>query len=267
MNCSFNIRYKPKTTRSFTKSDLTVYDSASNTTLNALTIYGMSEVVDGSIKSAGEGYAVVDLGALNWAKDGTYQGRFIVSLPDALFTGAPQNALCQKYKCYTQGSWMNAPNGYFSLGQQIISIGVPALCIHDDSYTDATAFKNSLNGVLLCYQIADPTQGNTIAVKTDNGSGIDGTMATFTTGTPLRATLDGTVKDEMHYNGITGEVITRCEIVNDEVVPLATPITTPLTQAENDSIAGLKTFEPQTHAQNNAQTKMTVDYTIKVPTI
>ena len=29
-----------------------------------------------------------------------------------------------------------------------------------------------------------------------------------------RKILDGTVKDEMHYNGITGEVITRCEIGN-----------------------------------------------------
>ena len=63
----------------------------------------------------------------------------------------------------------------------------------------------------------------------------------------------------MHYNGITGEVITRCEIVNDEVVPLATPIITPLTAQEITALTGLRTFTPQTHAQNNAGATMTVE--------
>ena len=222
---------------------------------NKLTIYGKSEVVGGAIVSAGEGWATVDLGTLNWyeLKDGFYYSDVIIGAKAGSSTHGYNNIVCSMYNAVNISKLSDLSNGSAS-----IDTG-SRLQIRDDAYTDITAFKNSLNGVLLCYELADPTQGNTIAVKTDNGSGIDGTMATFTTGIPLRATLDGTVKDEMHYNGITGEVITRCEIVNDEVVPLATPITTPLTQAENDSIAGLRTFTPQTHAQNNAGATMTVE--------
>ncbi len=46
------------------------------------------------------------------------------------------------------------------------------------------------------YKIADPTQGNLLAVKTDNGTGIDGIMATFTTALPLRGVSD-TVRDKL----------------------------------------------------------------------
>ena len=106
-------------------------------------------------------------------------------------------------------------------------------------------------------EIVSAGEGGSITVATTDGN--TSTTATFSTGTPLRATLDGTTRDEMHYNGITGEVITRCEIVNDEVVPLATPIITPLTAQEITALTGLRTFTPQTHAQNNAGATMTVE--------
>ena len=51
-------------TTTATGSDLTLSTSSGN--VNAITIYGKSEVVDGSIKSAGEGWATVDLGTLKW---------------------------------------------------------------------------------------------------------------------------------------------------------------------------------------------------------
>jgi hypothetical protein len=220
------------------------------------------------------------------------------------------------------------------------------IIIKDNDYTDAASFKSAMSGVLLCYQLADPTQGNCIAVKTDNGSGIDGTMAVFETGTPLYAVSDS-VRDVMHWDGSSGEVTKRCRdrelssynwgkdssgdnifylyladiaspqykhllstdkytytsyttlvntdmsytivspgnlVIHDSnyidatafknslsgahlIYELATPTTEQLTTAENASLAGLRTFEPQTHAQNNAQTDMTVDYTIRVPTI
>ena len=224
------------------------------------------------------------------------------------------------------------------------------LIISNSNYTDATAFKTAMTGVLLCYELADPTQGNAIAVKTDNGSGIDGTMATFTTGIPLRG-ITGGARDVAVWDGMSGEVTkynaevdlgtltwtfstpynnfvaTIADILEPVetgdrlkglltpnyppsldyrltnqtdksilkvgtsiyikdtdygydatafanamsgvklIYELATPTTESLTTAENASIAGLRTLEPQTHAQNNAQTNMTVDYTIRVPTI
>lgn len=337
-------RYKPRTTREFTKSGLTVYDSADNTALNALTVYGKSEVVDGTIKSAGEGWATVDLGTLDWIYNSTYKYFYSAVINDLATPDAM--CICAIYDFIgraTQQAITDAPN--MSLGHYDKTIRIKNL-----DYAQATAFKNSLNGVILAYQLADPTQGNCIAVKTDNGTGINGTMAVFTTGTPLRGIPDTDVRDVMTWDGSAGTVTKVCNTLNissvywghtgtvnnffyrnvtgckpnsqclsnkytplppcsaadfsqnapnksmavsntsdqiyirdddytdqqdfrnanaDTIIlyELATSTTEQLTTAENTSIAGLRTFEPQTHAQNNAQTEMTVDYTIRVPTI
>lgn len=343
-------RYKPRTSRAFTKSDLTVYDSASNTALNALTVYGKSEVVDGNIKSAGEGYAIVDLGTLTWTRNTDNEPYFYsVGINNRIKpTQNDQiaNILIAKYTPTTSHALVN---GTINNAIAINSSGT--IQIRDTAYTDATNFATAMSGVLLCYELSDPTQGNCIAAKTDDGSGINGIMAVFETGTPLRGIPDTEARDTMQWNGNTGEAVTKCAdidmsmltwernttsmpfpffesqniidrlpgsrsilcgkyvtkpsrayidgdkqmctyntttsrriIVRDDgytdttafaqslagvrlVYELETPTTQNLTSTENASIAGLRTFQPQTHAQNNAQTDMTVDYTIRVPTI
>lgn len=346
---TFKQRYKPRTTREYTKSDLTVYDSAGNTALNALTVYGKSEVVDGSIKSAGEGYATVRLADLTWGRYET--GGFAASLNASSVGIIP--LICSKYPYDNRVifNWTNFNNYdnktfYRSTGTSVY--------IKDTDYNSVPDFVASLGDATLCYELADPAQGNTIAIKTDNGSGIDGTMAVFETGTPLRGIPDTDVRDVMMWDGSNGEVTKVCGemdlsqltwtaagnnvffsannigasdnygitsicakytcvdnvpsaaaltgnktlafknrdagitdprlYIKDTdytdatafanslsgvhlVYELATPTTQPLTQTENESLAGLRTFAPQTHAQNNAQTEMTVDYTIRVPTI
>lgn len=332
-------------TVSATGTDLTLSTSSGN--LNALTVYGKSEVVDSAIVSAGEGWSTVDLGTLNWtyASDigGFYTGDIgIVKTGYTNVTPAPM--FTNKY--ITTAFYNNA---YFEDKDKAIAFGYQSgnrLYVKDTDYTDPAQFKNSLNGVLLCYQLADPTQGNAIAVKTDDGSGIDGTMATFTTGTPLRGIPDSDVRDVMAWDGSSGEVTKNCgevdlgtltwvkttdytnpifiaavngkkvnslnyvcakyvtsniitgptalnAMVNGEIgagannssvyicdtnpaytdatafksamsgvkliYELATPTTEQLTTAENASIAELRTFEPQTHAQNNAGATMTIE--------
>lgn len=337
-------RYKPRTSRAFTKADLTVYDSASNTALNTLTVYGKSEVVDGSIKSAGEGYAIVDLGTLNWTYNSD-QNRFYSTLSEAkvpIGNSTPANIICSQYP--TVSTLNNLQMDKTCSLSTLSKFG-----IKDTSYgTDTVAFESAMSGILLCYELADPTQGNTIAIKTDNGSGTNGTMAVLETGTPLRGIPNTDVRDVMTWDGSAGTVTKKCgevdlgtlnwtynttfqtpifvvplneiggvsnsinflcpkynpkssfwtEANNDMcigsggsylnisnsqyrnpnsfktamsgiklVYELATPTIEQLTTAENASIAGLRTFEPQTHAENNAQTEMTVDYMIRVPTI
>lgn len=352
MNCSFNIRYKPRTTRAFTKSDLTVYDSADNTALNALTVYGKSEVVDGSVVSAGEGYAVVDLASLTWVIIGAggtkerFQTAYFYNNHKAV---APPNnntiasMMCNNFTVSTASRVANTPD---ITGE---------IAMYSDGYVEArlssvhttSDFIAAINGTRLIYQLVDPTQGNAIAIKTDSGSGIDGTMATFATGTPLRGIPETTVRDVMVWDGSAGEVTKNCVqvrladisnwrystdynvfwnypnyavkangnclcnkydaykslpqidktvklgqtgyfqgciVIKDTdyttiedfvaalgdaelVYELETPTTQTLTATENTSIAGLRTFAPNTHTQNNAQAEMTVDYTIRVPTI
>jgi hypothetical protein len=295
--------------------------------VKSLTIYGKSEVIDGEIKSAGEGWSTVDLGTLTWIYSIQYAvfSAQITDMTQGSYT-IPANIQCARYQT----------KSHQILDIETIGIAVAnnanIVYIKDPAYTDATAFKNSLNGVLLCYQLDDPIQGNAIAIKTDNSTGIDGTMATFTTGTPLYGISD-TVRNAMNWDGSTGEVTNKCNkvrladlmwtaystiyyapisdkinnqnntgicnsynIINSNptsageaiifltdnnslalskdtstpyvyiradnystlsdfvaslgdaelVYELATPTTTPLTQTENESLAGLKTYAPQT---------------------
>ncbi len=192
-------------TTTATGSDLTLSTSSGN--LNALTVYGKSEVVDGDIRSAGEGYAVVDLGTLNWGYE-SYQTPIFTTLLSAI--GGVSNSInfiCPKYKSKAS-FWREANN------DMCIASGSSNLCISNSQYTNESDFKTAMSGVLLCYELANPTQGNTIAIKTDDGSGTNGTMATFTTGTPLRGIPDTTVRDVMTWNGSSGEVTKNCREVD-----------------------------------------------------
>lgn len=300
--------------------------STANGKPRKLTVYGKSEVINGAIVSAGEGYAVVDLGTLTWTSNVT--GAFAANLADS-----PRgiiSLICSKYPYdnSVQFFWDNFNNYdnktlYRSSGQSIY--------IKDTDYTTESGFIASLGDATLCYQLADPSQGNAIAIKTDNGTGIAGTMATFTTGTPLYG-VSADIRDVMQWNGSAGEVTKNCakvrladltwnyssgtsvrtvfattsivdaQIVNSRndipmflcsaktsqsyngtwttetitqdttgailctadpaittvtdfvaslgdaelIYELATPTTQPLTQTENESIAGLKTYSPQT---------------------
>ena len=82
------------------------------------------------------------------------------------------------------------------------------------------------------------------------------TTAAITTGLPLRSTFDGTVYDEI----IDGNVITRCEVVSDEVVAKATPTVTELSVAEKNALAALKTYNSITHISATDSPEMTVEY-------
>ena len=95
---------------------------------------------DGKVKRK---YGVVDLGTLNWAKAsyGFYSWDLetqIVSL----------NAICSKYQTGGNTDTPNIIMPRYSDG---------ALIVTDTSYTDATAFKEAMNGVMFVYELATPT--------------------------------------------------------------------------------------------------------------
>lgn len=280
----------------------------------------------------------MDLGTLTWERSNT--GLFLTTItsmkPATTTEQRIQGLCCARYPLSSSGtSWDNLENKHMQKVGQIFGV-------KDLDYTTATDFKTAMSGVLLCYELEDPTQGNTIAIKTDDGSGINGTMAVFSTGTPLQDIPDTNVRDVMAWDGSAGEVTKNCmgldlgtlnwtkeenhfysEQISDALAPssnsipikgitpiytitsytlliteqtnnviamsktnriyvydtnytdpadfkaamqgvmlvyeLATPTTQPLTSTENASLAGLKTFEPTTHAQNNAGAEMAVE--------
>lgn len=332
---------------SATGSDLTLSTSAGN--LNALTVYGKSEVVDGSIKSAGEGWYVVDLGALSWSVysqsttgiDGSKAFIHVLDKPaKSILSGSSIFPAISNYKLdsyYNTVSFAEGSAGSNAICQNINGTAILIRVATINTGTDLQTYLSN-NPITLAYQLADPTQGNCVAVKTDNGSGIDGTMAVFETGTPLYGVSNAT-RDVMTWDGTSGTVTKNANKVNaltltwsrneqygtwisnslrnlikpsardvlqsfmvtpleytgvswtafgaddktysvdrngdigfkdsdydntkppdfDIIYELATPTTTPLTTAENASIAELRIFQPQTHVQNNAGTDMTIE--------
>lgn len=329
-------RYKPRTTREFTKSDLTVYDSAGNTALNALTVYGKSEVVDGAITSAGESGSIkIETCGKNLFNStqldvsSSYWKYSIIKLkPNTTYTMSTPNLP----NSTSQDAY---PELYFMLVTESADASRKVSINHP-----VTKTSNANGELKIQYRSRDNvdepiTNYSIMLVEGSTATAYEpynGTMATFTTGTPLRG-ITGGARDVMTWDGSSGEVTKKCGngdlttlvweqsgtlvrapfnygqrdgtngiselytvytnwasflsasipamfigenyifVANSSnpngkfIYELATPTTEQLTTAENASIAGLRTFTPQTHAQNNAQTDMTVDYTIRVPTI
>lgn len=102
-------------------------------------------------------YSVVDLGTLNWTYDGTScaYGFFTSSALSTRKAGSLANAICSKYVVNI--------GGRYSLGGgtgQVASFNetnANAVCVRDDSYTDATEFKSAMSGIYLVYEKATPT--------------------------------------------------------------------------------------------------------------
>lgn len=235
-----------------TTSPLT--DSA-DARVQGLTVHGRSEVVDGAIKSIGDaGWGVVDLGTLTWTLYDTTTNRstFYCTIsgcttisdptitPD--FVSSTLNAIAYN------DSWTPNTITQGTNGAVIVNV--------DPSITTTQTLATALSGVLLYYPLADTAGATpTFGITSKDGAG-QGTAATITTGLPLRSTLDGTVYDELTNE----KVITRCEVVEGEVVPLTTPTETPLTSTEKSALASLRTYDHTTYIDATDAPTMTVDY-------
>ena len=61
--------------------------------------------------------------------------------------------ICTKYVTQSATSWSTLANGCI----QGASAGT-SIAIRDDSYSDAAAFKTAMDGVMLAYELATPTE-------------------------------------------------------------------------------------------------------------
>lgn len=123
------------------------------------------------LKSAGDVYdeitptqaiqriGVDDLGSLTWTRYAISEGYAFVSSIIQLIKPVGNvntaNAVCAKYPLYMGGNGYSMPNDKtFRVGGSYF--GLKRIIIRDDSFTDATAFKNSLQGYYLYYELAEP---------------------------------------------------------------------------------------------------------------
>lgn len=102
-------------------------------------------------------YAVVDLGTLTWEKQtGTqtdYFQAYIIGIKHAATTNTPGNLLCTRY--------LTTDAAHVSYSAYPKSIGVSStsdsIYVQDLDYSTATDFKAAVSGVMLLYELAEPT--------------------------------------------------------------------------------------------------------------
>lgn len=105
--------------------------------------------VDYENKRYVQGVGSVDLGTKNWLmyKDGDYTPFFyLTSISD--IRGGTSNFLCPKYQYAKIGVIGNA-SGLYVLENTTVRV-------RDTAYTDATTFKQAMQGVMLYYELATP---------------------------------------------------------------------------------------------------------------
>lgn len=120
------------------------YKSQSKTVTLPHTVYGAGVGV-----TSGEGKekrGMLDLGTLYWVYQSSAQ---VFRCTGSVVKN--NNILCDSYATASAyKEWENVQNGE-------IQAGPTDIIIKNTAYTDATAFKNSLNGVMLCYELQTPT--------------------------------------------------------------------------------------------------------------
>jgi len=107
----------------------------------------------------------IDLGSLDWSYNGGV-GVFISSA-FALTGNLPAidtNAYIYKYATQEGREWSAVSNKRFVLRDGLARLNYRSVAIKDNDYSNATAFKNAMNGVYLYYELAEeiliPMDGN-----------------------------------------------------------------------------------------------------------
>ena len=100
----------------------------------------------------------VDLGTLGWNYNSKYK-RFGASFTNGGAAGGGANTkaniICPIYSNETGNHAYSGPDGGYD---KCISLYIATFYICDSSYTDATAFKTAMSGVIVNYELATPTR-------------------------------------------------------------------------------------------------------------
>ena len=128
------------------------------------TVYGgVADVTRGKVNVT---HGIVDLGTLNWSATGNMWFASLSGVKPIFDTTVP-NAICTQYKAV---SWVSGTSGT----EEGVFCFLPAynqLRVRDTSYSSASDFKTAMSGVMLCYELATPTE---ITTTPENLSALSG---------------------------------------------------------------------------------------------
>lgn len=126
---------------------------------------------DGILRSAGTAYdertptrdikrvGIVDLGTLNWEYVGGTDSRFRVSYPQIKPTPSNAGYIAANMECI-ELAIASSDDVYNHVIDKSIGFhsSLKQLWVYDSTYTDAASFKAAMNGVMLYYELATPTE-------------------------------------------------------------------------------------------------------------
>ena len=136
-----------------TATDFVPYHGQSKTVTLPHTVYGAGVGVTSG--SGTEKYGIVDLGTLNWGYNSNY-GVFYSAGIDTLVKSAGK-CICDSYASVTSGDITT--DGGIQIGR--VGWFNQDVIVKDTRYSDASAFKQAVSGVMFCYELATPTDLST----------------------------------------------------------------------------------------------------------
>ena len=163
-----------------------------------------------------KGTGVVDLGSLNWSLNNfngydafiSYHNALNAKYADGIFY------LCEKYqsaayRIYTEGldKAIALNNGYYSNTD-----AKDHIVVRDSSYTDAATFKTAMAGVLLYYQLAEPT-----IIEYDEPFNLDYRVADFGTEQAIAEQPSAPISADIIYQFNAVDMIREHEIEINEL--------------------------------------------------
>lgn len=218
--------------------------NAKNSTLNGLTIYGRSEVVEGEIKSVGDdGLTVTTANSDNTV---TTSANITTALP----LRGVSDTVRDKLICTAESKQVETVCASVDLGTlnwgyresgQYFTVPISG-CIN--SPTRASGKKPIISGVLTTVtpQYLNDLQDKQICYSLD-GTGVYAKNYDYTDASAFKTAMSGV---KLIYE-------------------LATPVTTPLTSAEITNVQNLQTYSPTTNVQNSTNAEMTISYNRRSP--
>lgn len=158
--------------------------------------------------------AIVDLGTLDWAYN-TEWGQYPAFTSSALTN-------CKTTQSHIQTSAISsqyAPMSILALQNSsasafAITNASAYVYVHDDRYSDATAFKTAMDGVQICYELATPT---TIQLTPEQIQLLKGTNTLYASTGQISVTVNG-------VSGAIGAVQTQANDTDAALAELAADI-------------------------------------------
>lgn len=145
--------YEPYNSETYPVDDIELRGIPQLDDNNNLAFDGDEYANDGNVTRK---YGIVDLGTLNWTyAEGRFSSNAVGDMDGSLSYVTIPNFVCAKYTSITINQAFDNPDKTIYKYQKQIGI-------IDSAYTDAQTFKTAMSGVYLVYELATPTDENSI---------------------------------------------------------------------------------------------------------